>query len=113
MSLLFATLAVLLVAIGILGAFLPGLPGAALVLAGLFWLAWLDGFQNLGFGLLAVLVVLTLLFHSIDPLATAFGAKELGASRRAVGASRARACIKVAVYAWASAVPSVDSTART
>ena len=84
MSVLFATLALLLVAAGILGAFLPGLPGAALVLAGLFWLAWLDGFQSLGFGLLTVLIVLTLLFHSIDPLATAFGAKRLGASRRAV-----------------------------
>ena len=87
MSVLFATLALLLVAAGILGTFLPGLPGAALVLAGLFWLAWLDGFESLGVGLLVVLVVLTLLFHSIDPLATAFGAKRLGASRRAaVGA---------------------------
>lgn len=50
MSVLFATLALLLVAAGILGAFLPGLPGAALVLAGLFWLAWLDGFESLGVG---------------------------------------------------------------
>ena len=79
MSALFATLALLLVATGILGAFLPGLPGAALVLAGL---CWLDGFEHLGFGLLVVLVILTLLLHSIDPLATTFGAKRLGASRR-------------------------------
>ena len=76
MSVIFTTLALLLVAAGILGAFLPGLPGAALVFAGLFWLAWLDGFESL--------VALTLLFHSIDPLATVFGAKKLGASRRAV-----------------------------
>lgn len=84
MSALFTTLALLLVAAGILGAFLPGLPGAALVLAGFFWLAWLDGFEHLGFGLLVILSVLTVLFHSIDPLATALGAKSLGASRRAV-----------------------------
>ena len=84
MSVIFTTLALLLVAAGILGAFLPGLPGAALVFAGLFWLAWLDRFESLGAWHLVVLVALTLLFHSIDPLATVFGAKKLGASRRAV-----------------------------
>ena len=84
MSALFVTLAILLVLLGILGTLIPGLPGAVLVLAGLLWLAWLDGFDRLGASTIIPLVILTVAFHATDPLATAVGARRLGASRRAV-----------------------------
>ena len=83
-SALFVTLAVLLVLVGVLGTIIPGLPGAVLVLAGLLWLAWLDGFERLGAGTIILLVILTLASYAIDLLATAVGAKRFGASRRAV-----------------------------
>ena len=84
MSALFVTLAILLVLVGILGTVIPGLPGAVLVLAGLYWLAWLDGFDRLGAGTIILLVILTLASYAIDLLATAVGARRFGASRRAV-----------------------------
>jgi hypothetical protein len=84
MSALFVTLAILLVLVGILGTIIPGLPGAVLVLAGLMWLAWLDGFERLGAGSIILLVILTLASYAIDLLATAVGARRFGASRRAV-----------------------------
>ncbi|MGI9590211.1 MAG: DUF456 domain-containing protein, partial [Myxococcota bacterium] len=40
--------AALLVAIGIAGTVLPGLPGAVLVFAGLLLAAWADGFAHVG-----------------------------------------------------------------
>ena len=85
MSALFVTLAILLVLVGILGTVIPGLPGAVLVLAGLLWLAWLDGFDRLGPSTIILLVILTIAFHAIDLLATTVGARRFGASRRAVG----------------------------
>jgi len=84
MSALFVTLAILLVLVGILGTIVPGLPGAVLVLVGLVWLAWLDGFERVGAGAIILLVILTLASYAIDLLATAVGARQFGASRRAV-----------------------------
>ncbi len=83
-TVVFAILAVMLILTGILGTVIPGLPGAVLVLAGVVWLAWLDDFARLGAGTITVLVVLTVIFHATDLVATAVGAKGVGASRRAV-----------------------------
>ena len=83
-TVLFAVLADILILAEILGTVVPGLPGAALVLAGIVWLAWLEDFERLGAGTITVLVVLTVGFHTIDLLATAVGARRVGASRRAV-----------------------------
>ena len=74
----FVTLAILLLLAGILGTVIPGLPGAVLVLTGLLWLAWLDEPDRLGAGTIVLLVLLTVAFHAIDPLATAVGAKRFG-----------------------------------
>jgi hypothetical protein len=77
-------LAGVLVAIGIAGSVLPALPGAPLVLAGCVLGAWTDRFARVGAGTLAVLAVLTALSMLVDPVATALGAKKMGASRWAV-----------------------------
>lgn len=77
-------LAVLLVGVGVAGTFLPALPGAPVVLAGLVLAAWIDDFDRVGWFTLVVLGVLTLLSLGVDVAATALGAKRVGASKRAV-----------------------------
>ena len=43
-------LAAVMVAVGIVGAVLPALPGSLLVFAGLFLAAWAEGFEYAGAG---------------------------------------------------------------
>lgn len=77
-------LAALLVLAGLAGLFLPVLPGAVLIFAGLALAAWVEDFVYVGWGTLTVLGVLALLTYPADFLAGAFGAKRYGASPRAV-----------------------------
>jgi uncharacterized protein YqgC (DUF456 family) len=83
-TILLWVLAALLVLVGIAGTVLPALPGPALVLGGLVLAAWIDGFVHVGSGWIAILAVLTALTYAVDLAATAFGAKRVGASRRAI-----------------------------
>jgi uncharacterized protein YqgC (DUF456 family) len=76
--------AVALVLVGIAGAVLPALPGVPLVFAGLFVAAWIDHFQKVGWLVLSVLGVLTVLSFVMDFVATGLGAKKSGASKLAV-----------------------------
>lgn len=77
-------LAVVLVLTGLAGLFLPLLPGAPLLFAGLVAAAWAEDFAQVGWGTLTVLGILALLTYPADFLAGAFGAKRYGASARAV-----------------------------
>jgi uncharacterized protein YqgC (DUF456 family) len=74
----------LLVAFGLVGVVLPGLPGIPLVLVGLVVGAWIDDFAYVGRGTLVVLALLALVATGADFAATALGAKRAGAHRRAV-----------------------------
>lgn len=76
--------AVILVLVGIAGTVLPALPGLPLVFAGMLLAAWTGGFEQVGGLMLVVLGLLTLLSVGIDFLATAMGAKRVGASRLAL-----------------------------
>lgn len=78
------TLAVALVAIGLVGIVLPAVPGTMLIFAGLVLGAWADGFTRVGAGTLVVLGVLAAASYAIDFGAAAVGARRLGASRRAM-----------------------------
>ena len=82
-SLVFQIVAALLVVAGLVGVVLPALPGLPLVFAGLLVSAWADGFHHVGWPVLAVLALLTLVSLGVDYWATAHGAKRLGASRKA------------------------------
>jgi len=84
MQTVYYLLALLLVLVGIAGILLPAVPGLPLVFAGMLLAAWANGFQQIGGGTLAVLAVLTLLSIGVDFLASAAGAKRVGASRLAV-----------------------------
>jgi uncharacterized protein YqgC (DUF456 family) len=77
-------LAALLVAAGIAGLLLPGLPGAPLVFLGLLVAAWAEDFAYVGWGWLTLLAALAALTYLVDFAATALGAKKFGASPRAV-----------------------------
>ena len=77
-------LAVLLVGAGVAGTVLPFLPGVPLVFAGLLLAAWAGGFQAVGWPVLAVLGVLTVLSFIVEALASSLGARRAGATRLAV-----------------------------
>ncbi|RDZ28291.1 DUF456 domain-containing protein [Lysobacter silvisoli] len=80
----FYVLAGLLILVGIAGTVLPALPGLPLVFAGMVLAAWAGDFQQVGWIMLTVLGLLTLLSIGVDFLATAMGAKRVGASKLAL-----------------------------
>jgi uncharacterized protein YqgC (DUF456 family) len=76
--------AVILIAVGVIGTVLPALPGVILVFAGVALGAWIDDFTRISGWTLLVLGILTLLVWAIDYFAAAAGAKKAGASRQAL-----------------------------
>src|SRR5689334_443413 len=74
----------LLVLVGLAGAVLPAIPGVPLVFAGLWLGAWIDGYEKVSAWWVGVFGVLTLVAMAVDLIATALGAKRVGASRQAV-----------------------------
>jgi uncharacterized protein YqgC (DUF456 family) len=77
-------LAIALIVIGVIGTFLPVLPGAALVFGGMLLAAWIDGFQRVGWITLVILGVLTALVFVVDIVSGFLGAKRVGASKLAI-----------------------------
>ena len=77
-------LSVALIVAGIAGTVLPALPGTLLVLAGIVLGAWIDDFTRVGWGVLAVVIVLAVLAWVLDYVAGLLGAKKAGASRQAI-----------------------------
>jgi uncharacterized protein YqgC (DUF456 family) len=74
-------LAILMIGVGVAGTILPGIPGPALIFAGMVVAAWADGFQKVGIFTLGILLALTLLTFVVDYAAAAVGAKRAGASK--------------------------------
>ncbi len=70
--------------LGFAGLILPALPGVPLVFAGMLLAAWAGDFNQVGMVTLVVLGLLTALSVVVDILATVFGAKRVGASRKAL-----------------------------
>lgn len=81
---LYLLIAGVLMLVGLVGTVLPAIPGLPLIFGGMLLAAWADGFQRIGIPMLVLLGVLTLLSIGIDLLATALGAKRVGASRKAI-----------------------------
>jgi uncharacterized protein YqgC (DUF456 family) len=77
-------LAILLMALGAVGAFVPAIPGIPLVFAGMLLGAWIDHFTRVGWITLGVLGALAVLSIAIDFAATVLGAKRAGASHLAL-----------------------------
>ena len=76
--------ATLLVALGMAGVVVPGLPGIPLVFVGLLLGAWIDDFDYVGRTTLLVIGVLALCGAGVEIVASALGAKRVGAHRRAI-----------------------------
>ena len=74
----------LLVLIGISGAFLPVIPGVPLVFAGLLLGAWLDDFSRVTTMAMIVNGLLAIAGFFVDLLASVFTVKSVRASRQAV-----------------------------
>ena len=70
-----------LVLLGFLGIIIPFLPDMLLIFAGILIFALLTHFQNISFGLLALLFGLSLFGFLFDYLGTIFSAKKAGASK--------------------------------
>ena len=81
---IYYALALLLVLVGVAGTILPAIPGLPLVFAGMLLAAWAGDFQQIGGWTLLVLAILTLVSIGVDFLASAAGARRVGASRLAV-----------------------------
>ena len=73
-----------LMVLGLAGAVLPVLPGAALVLAGAVVGAWIDGFERVGGWTVGVLAALALVSWVLDYVAGVLGARKVGASKQAL-----------------------------
>jgi len=82
------TLAAVLMLVGLVGTVLPVLPGTALVFAGAWLGAWIDGYERVGVYTVVVLGVMAVLAWVLDYVAALMGAKRVGASPQAlVGAA--------------------------
>lgn len=82
-TILWWLLAALVVIAGLAGTVVPALPGVPLVFAGLFLGAWINGFEAVGWAMIGVLALLTMVAVVVDFVASAAGARYLGASSRA------------------------------
>ena len=94
-TILWWLLAALIIIAGLAGTVVPALPGVPLVFAGLFVGAWIDGFDTVGWGTLGVMAVLTVVAVVVDFVASAAGARYLGASSRAFWGATAGAVVGI------------------
>jgi len=84
MTIVLWVIAVLLVVAGVIGVILPALPGTVLIMAGLVLAAWADGFTRVGAWTLVAIGVIGAASYLVDFAAAAIGARQLGASPRAM-----------------------------
>jgi len=84
LTVILAVVAVLLVLAGIVGAFLPVVPGPPLVFVGLWLGAWLGDYEAVSGRVVLLLAAVTLVAMLLDLVAGALGAKRVSASPWAV-----------------------------
>jgi uncharacterized protein YqgC (DUF456 family) len=94
-AILWWLLATLIVIAGLAGTVVPALPGTPVVFAGLFIGAWIDDFEIVGWGTIGVLGVLALVAWVVDFVASAAGARYLGAGSRAFWGATAGAVVGI------------------
>lgn len=75
------TAAIILCLIGILGTILPMLPGVALIFVVITAYGWWEGFNQITFGYLMVLGLLTILSVVLNYMSSVMGAKYFGSTR--------------------------------
>jgi len=78
------TVAIVLIAIGIVGTIVPAVPGVTLIFAGMALGAWIDGFARIPVWVVVILGAFAAIAWTVDFAAAALGAKRVGASGRAI-----------------------------
>lgn len=81
MNALILTASIILMLIGLMGSFLPFIPGSPLILLGAFIYAWHTHFLVVTWGTLAILLFLAILSQILEYFSSLLGAKKFGASR--------------------------------
>lgn len=76
-----------LVGVGLAGVVVPALPGVPMIFIGLWLAAWIDDYTRVGTVTLTALGVIVVLAIAIDFVASALGAKRVGASPQAIWGS--------------------------
>ncbi len=94
-------LAIALIVVGVIGTFLPVLPGALLVVGGMLLAAWIDDFQRVGWITLVILGALTALVFVVDFVAGVMGAKRVGASKLAIIGAAIGTVVGMFAGSWA------------
>ncbi len=77
-------IAAVLIAVGLVGAIVPLLPGIPLIFGGVWLIAGLDHYRHLGLWWLIGIALIGAVGLAMDLLAGALGAQRVGASRQAV-----------------------------
>ena len=81
MDILFLLLSTILFILGMLGIFLPALPGPILIFGGILLYAWRTGFEAISSGYMVLFAVLAALSWGLDYIASLLTAKKVGASK--------------------------------
>jgi uncharacterized protein len=92
---IYYAIASVLVVAGVVGTVLPVLPGTLLVFGGLLLAAWADHFTRVGVVGLSVIGALAVLAFVADFIASALGAKRVGASPQALIGATAGAIVGI------------------
>lgn len=74
----------ILMVTGLSGLLLPIVPGAPVLFLGLLLGAWAEDFQYIGLWTLLVLAVMAMLTYAVEFVASVFGVKKYGGSKRAM-----------------------------
>ena len=77
-------LSAVLILIGLAGTMVPALPGIPVIFGGLWLAAGVDHYQHVGAWWLGIIAVLGAIGFVVDFVATALGAKRVGASKLAI-----------------------------
>jgi uncharacterized protein len=83
-DILWWTLSIVLIVVGVAGTVLPALPGTLFVLGGIVLGAWIDNFTRVGWVSVTVVAVLAVLAWVLDYVAGLLGARKAGASKQAI-----------------------------
>jgi uncharacterized protein len=84
MNILLVVIGAVLVAVGLVGAVVPVLPGIPLIFGGIWLIAGVDGYRHLGLWWLIGIAAVGTVGVVLDLLAGALGVKRVGASPQAV-----------------------------
>jgi uncharacterized protein len=77
-------IAIALIVVGLAGTVLPALPGLPLMFCGMLLGAWAGDFKEISVWTIIFLAILMLISVAVDFLASLYGAKRVGASKKAI-----------------------------